>query len=511
MRRRRPAWVLVLAIALPACMRGCDPGCSWNSRAESCRETSDCRAGETCRSGYCVGTYYAQTDDECRASAACAETGACSAIRKRSFLGLDPGLECAAVTDRDCRQSRRCRTRGLCARGPYDVGCAAVDPAACRASERCATHEECDLEDGLCVRHWTGCQALVAPDAPPWAAPVYLVWDYDSLRVPAHPGAVEHATLACRLSGDAGAPTTIRVAGRCAPGPSLDRTGTGKLLRADVALHPGDTIAFSALDGPGGHASGSSFAQLHYDGSSPALGGSGGEAIECVVVPHEVALERSRRELAAVDRGIVEAAREQPDLASPRDLASTIEDARVHAERAALWLGWRDPELAPRVARLDAAAVAWRARLDLAIEKLPTSTQPIRGGHLIVTRGDRVCGEALRARLGSAAAGRTFDATTCGLELAIDNTGATAISLAPGSDQLGELDELTWLRPSHDGQPAGVAPALVAEIRVGTTATTTRVVDLPPGKRAVVLVDGAGPGAVLRGRIGFRDTFALRP
>ena len=502
MRRFRPS-LLVLAVVLPACMRGCNPGCSCNTPAESCSEPSDCPTGLTCRRGYCIDESFARTDDQCRASVECAERGQCSAIQKRSFLGADPGLECAAVTDDDCRHSKLCKTSGLCARvGPDDVGCGAAIAEMCRASERCATHEECDLDGYECVRHWTACPALAPEAAPAWAAPVNLVWDYDSLRAPWHPGDVEHATLACQLLGDGGARSAIRVAGHCAPGPQLDGAGVGKLLQPDVTLHAGDAVAFSAH-----HA----FAQAHYDGSSPLVAGSGDEVIECVVVPHQVALERSRRELAAVDRGLVEAAREQPDLASPRDLPLALDDARVHAERAALWLGWQDPELAGRVGRLDAAAVSWRARLDTAIQKLATSNQPIRTSRLLVTRGSHVCGDALRTRLGAAAAGRTFDATTCAVELVVENTGTTAVSLAPGRDQLDDIDQLSWLRPAHDSQPAGVVPAMIVEVRAGGKATTTDVVDVAPGKRGTVLVDGADPGGVLRGRIGYRSTFAMKP
>src|SRR2546430_2777368 len=126
MRGFRPAWWLVVAIALPACMRGCDPGCSCGSRVETCDESSDCSSG-TCRRGYCVGDDYVRTDDRCHATTACAERGECSAVRKSSFLGVDPGYECAAVTDQDCRMAKLCRTHGLCARvGPYDVGCGAA-------------------------------------------------------------------------------------------------------------------------------------------------------------------------------------------------------------------------------------------------------------------------------------------------------------------------------------------------------------------------------------------------
>ncbi|HUJ61170.1 MAG TPA: hypothetical protein VLX92_21850 [Kofleriaceae bacterium] len=498
--------LLVLAIALPACMRGCNPGCSCNGRVEPCTEPSDCPSHETCRRGYCVDEHYAQIDDDCRASAGCAERGECSAIPRSSFLGLDSTLECAATTDRDCRQSKLCRERGQCARNSYDVGCAASEVAACRASERCATHEECELENGQCVRHWNGCPPLAPPGAPAWLAPERLVWDYDSLREPWHPGDDPHATLACQVTGLGTPATTLRVAGRCAPGPRLDRSGTGTFLRADVALRAGDAIAFAA-DSP---ASGSPFAQLRYDGNSPAFGGSGGETIECVVVPHAVALERSRRELAAVDRGLVAAGREQPDLSSSRgDLSPSIEDARVHAERAAMWLGWNDSELALRVVRLDAAASAWRARLDAAIRKLVATDKPVHADHMTLTRTGRVCGDALRARLGPA--GSSIDATSCALELAIDNAGPDPISLAPGRDSIGEVDELVWLRPAHADQPAEVAPALVLAVQLGTAVTTSGIAELPPGQHGIVLIDGAAPDSLLRGRVGLRDTFVLRP
>ena len=500
----RLSW-LVLAIALPACMRGCDPGCSSNSPAQSCSEQSDCPDQTACHAGHCVDESYARADEQCRIGAACAERGACEAVRKRSFLGLDPSLECAATSDQACRQSQLCRTRGLCARGPYDVGCAAIDAAACRTSARCATHEECALENGACVRRWTGCPTLVEPGKPAWAQPINLVWDYDSLRDPWHPGDVEHATLACQLTAETGGDTALRVAGHCAAGPGVDRDGPGKFLRADVALHAGDAIAYSVVN----PASASSFAQLRYEGSSPALGGSGSEAIECVVVPHAVALERTRRELAAVDRGIAEASREEPDLSGRGGLSSAVEDARVHAERAALWLGWTDSELALRVVRLDAAVVAWRARLDAAIRKLAVTDGPIRGEHSTVTRGGRVCGDALHARLGANAAGRSIDATTCAIELAIDNTGSTPIPIVPGSDQLGELDDLAWLRPAQDAQPAEVTPAMIVEAHAGTTTTTTGLVEIPPGQRGIALVDGATIGALLHGRLARRTTFAL--
>ncbi|HEY1813182.1 MAG TPA: hypothetical protein VGG74_12615 [Kofleriaceae bacterium] len=504
MRSLRPSW-LVLAVVLPACMRGCDSGCTAGSPPVTCHDSSDCPAHSSCRRGDCVDESYARIDDDCRASVACAQRGACTAVRRRSFLGLDPNLECAATTDDDCRRSELCRTRGLCSRGPYDVGCAATDAGMCRASERCASREECDLESNECVRHWTGCPALAEPGAPAWAVPARLVWDYDdSLRAPWQPGDVEHATLACSLVGNGAAPTSIRVAGHCTAGPQLDRSGTGKWLRADIALRSGDAIALSALSGVSGHASGAAFAQLRYNGSSPALGGSGDEAIECVVVPHAVALERSRRELAAVDRDIAQASHEQVDLsARGGELSSAIEDARVHAERAAQWLGWSAAELVLRVVRLDAQAHAWQLRLDEAIRKLAVTDKPVRGDHMTVTRTGRVCGDALRARLGAAA-------TTCALELAIDNTGPSSLSISPIGNRLDELDDLTWLRPAHDSVTAEVAPATVIEIRVGTTTTTQDAVDVPSGKRALVLIGGGTPGALLHGRIGMRETFALR-
>lgn len=509
MRSLRPSW-LVLAVVLPACMRGCDPGSS--SPPVTCNDSSDCPAHQSCRRGNCVGVDYARIDDECRASVACAQRGACTAIRRRSFLGLDPSLECAATTDEECRQSELCHTRGLCSRGPSDVGCAATDAAMCRASERCASREECNFENDECVRRWTGCPALAEPGAPAWAVPARLVWDYDdALRAPWQPGDVEHATLACSLVGTSLAPTSLRVAGRCTAGPLLDRAGTGQWLRADIALHSGDAIALSALSVVSGNASGTAFAQLRYDGRSPAFGGSGDEAIECVVVPHAVALERAHRELAAVDRNIAQASREQVDLSShDGELNSAIEDARVHAERAARWLGWTAAELALRLVRLDAEAHAWQTRLDAAIHKLAVTDKPARGEHLIVTRTGRVCGDALRTRLGAAAANRTFDATTCALELAIDNTGPSSLSVNPFGNRVDELGELKWLHPAHDGVAAEVAPATVIEIRVGTTTTTLDAVELPSGKRALVLIDGGTAGSLLYGVIGMREAFALR-
>lgn len=342
---------LWFAILLPACMRGCNtPGCT----------TSGCG----CDPIAVPVTYedppeYKAKAAECRAAAACPERGECSAIRKSSFLGADPGLECAAVVDRDCQQSKLCRERGQCARvGHYDVGCGAASPELCRASERCATHEECWLEEFACVRHWTNCPAL-PDDAPAWAQPIDLVWDYDSLRATRHFGDVDNATLACRLEGGGGT-ATIRIAGHCAAGPYVE--GASKFLRAGVTLHTGDAIAFSTAG---------SFAQVRYTGESPMFGGTPDESIECVIVPHEVAIERSRRELAAVDRGIAEAAHEKPDPAQGQALASGVAEGRVHAERAALWLGWQDPALVGRVAKLDAAAAAWDRAMERAASAPP--------------------------------------------------------------------------------------------------------------------------------------------
>jgi hypothetical protein len=507
MRSLRPS-LLVLAIVLPACMRGCNPGCSYNSAAQRCSEQSDCPARTTCHAGYCIDEGYARIDDRCKASAGCADRGECEAITRRSFLGLDPSLECAATTDADCRQSKLCRTRGQCARGVGDVGCAATDAAVCRASERCTTHEECELEGGQCVRHWTGCPALVRPGQPAWDTEVRLVWDYESLRAPWHPGDVRAATIACEATSEhGGVAIELRVAGHCAVGPHLDHTGTAVMLRADVPLHVGDAIAYAVVR----PASGTSFVQLRYDGSSPMLGGSGAETLECVVVPHAVAFERSRRELAAVDHSTAAAAHQEPDLASSSDLGQAIEDARVHAERASMWLGWDDPELATRVARLDAAADAWHVRLDAAIRKAATTDGPIRGGHMAVSRTARVCGDALRARLGTAAATRTIDATTCAIELAIDNTGKDPLPIMPDRDDFGDVDSLAWLRPAHDGQPPAVMQASVIAVQVGAASSTIGALDLPPGQRGTVLVDGDEPGSLLRGRLDLRSTFVMRP
>ena len=350
---------LVFAILLPACMRGCNAPAGCNFGGCSC-DPLPLAYDDPPQ----IPPEYKAKEAECRASAACPERGECSAIRKSSFLGADPGLECAAVTDRDCVQAKPCRTHGLCARvGHYDVGCGAASAELCRASERCATHEECLLEDFACVRRWVNCPALPG-DAPAWAQPIDLVWDYDSLRAPRHLGDLDNATIACRLDGRGGA-ATLRIAGRCAPGPDVD--GSGKFLRAGIALHSGDAIAFSTA---------SSFAQARYTGDSPVFAGAPGESIECVIVPHEVALERSRRELAAVDRGIAEAAHEKPDPAQGRALSAGVEEGRVHAERAALWLGWQDPALAGRVAKLDAAAAAW----DRAMERAAASAPPRDAG-----------------------------------------------------------------------------------------------------------------------------------
>lgn len=491
-RRRRPSW-LVLAIALSACMRGnggCNLGGGTRPGPVLCVEASDCESWATCQRGKCVNADYVRVDDACRASAACAERGDCSAIRRRSFLGLDPSFECAAITDDECRRSARCRTHGLCARNPlYDAGCAAPDASACRASARCATREECELDGERCARRWTGCPALALPGAPAWAAPVRLAWSYDDLlRAPWQPGEVAHATLACWLTGTRGGGlTTVRVAGRCATGSALDRSGAGSFLRADVALHAGDAIAFSAEGG--------AFAQLHYDGSSPAFGGSGDEAIECVVVPPAVALERSRRELAAVDRDLVAAPHEPVDLSSRSAfLDEAIDDAHVHAERAALWLGWTSPELLSRVARLDAEAGEAHARVDAAIRKLVATDKPVRGEHMTVTRLGRVCGAA----------------KTCALELAIDNAGPSPISIEPGRDGFDRLDALTWLRPAHGAEPSVLAPALIAEVRVGAASTTRDAVEIPPGTRGIVRIDGALPGSLLHGQIDGRSSFVLR-
>jgi hypothetical protein len=501
-------WWLAIAIALPACMRGCEPGCSCDPPPQRCTEQSDCTSG-TCLHGYCVNDDYAATEARCRTSAACAERGECGAVRKSSFLGLDPGYECAALSDESCRRSQRCLTHGLCAMRASGLGCQVGDPAQCRASQRCTTHEECESDGTECVRRWTGCPALVVPEAPLWAAPVELVWDYDSLRAPWHPGDVNRATIACRVEGRADRASSIRIAGQCATGPRLDGGGAAKLLRADVTLHAGDTIAIAAQNNPAGHAADSSFAQLRYDGNSPLLGGSGGESIECVVVPHDLARERSRRELAAVDQGLVTAAREPPDPSEPRAVSTTIESARVHAGRAALWLGWRDPELAARVRRLDAAASAWEARLEAAIQRLGTSKQPIRTSRMVVTRGNRLCGDSLRAHRGSGAA--PVDATTCAFEIAVENTSHISLSLSSRGAPFDDVSDLTWLYPAHDGQPLEIVPATILEIRVGLAVAATDPVQVAPGQRAVVLVDGAAPAAILRGRIGLSDRFTLRP
>jgi len=56
---------------------------------------------DACRRGYWVRQGYAKIDDDCHAGSAFAKHGQCTAIRKASSIGADPGLEWAAISDEE--------------------------------------------------------------------------------------------------------------------------------------------------------------------------------------------------------------------------------------------------------------------------------------------------------------------------------------------------------------------------------------------------------------------------
>ena len=275
----------------------------------------------------------------------------------------------------------------------------------CAASKQCATRELCTLANFECVRDWSTCPKLVNDREPKWAESARLVWDYDSLRTPWHPGDLENATLACRFENKQRGYGVVRIADRCIAGPSSSAS-----LRADVPLHVGEVITAVVQDRDRGRAS-EPFVQMKYEGDSPIRAADGASWLECVVVPRDVAIQRSKRELAAVDAAVASSARPVTLARAPSE--TWLDTAHVHAERAAMWLGWAVPELSGRVAKIEVARTSYETRLDATIRKLPITTAPIVLGPYRVTVLGHVCGAALRARTGAGS-------DDCALEIAID-------------------------------------------------------------------------------------------
>jgi hypothetical protein len=468
--------LVALAFVLPGCYRGCT-GCNVGARAESCSDSTDCGKGTSCREGYCISNEAIERRDRCRNSDGCAERGDCTLVYKRSFLGLDSATECAATTDQECRESRGCKERGACARvGWNDVGCGAASAKQCAESQSCATREECVLDQFECVRDWGTCPKLVPGGEPGWAQPINLAWDYESLRAPWTPGDLDSATLACGFEGDYHGRGALRIEGRCTAGPSR----SNHTLQAGLRLHAGDAI--TAVIQPGARGGpGDLFVQMKYAGESPFRGSDPHGTVECVVVPRDVALARSKRELAAVDAAITSAARDKPSLAHP---SSTLDAARVHAERAAMWLGWASAELQARVTKLDAARVAYETRLAALIASTPTTTAPVHAGPYRVTLVGQVCGAALSARHPPSTA------DDCALELEIANTSKHTQYAS---------EQLWWLHPAHDSVAASTEPATVFEMARS----------LAPGEHATMLVGTFAAGSILAGELE-HHAFAIR-
>jgi hypothetical protein len=468
-------WLVALAFVLPGCYRGCN-GCN-GSRADRCSDSTDCGKGTSCRQGYCISDEAIEQRDRCRNSDGCEERGDCTLVYKRSFLGLDPATECAATTDQECRESRACKERGACARiGLDDVGCGAATATQCAESQRCAAREECVLDQFECVRDWGTCPELAPVGEPRWAQPVDLAWDYESLRAPWDPGDLDSATLACGFAGDYRGNGALRIEGRCTAGPSRGN----HTLQAGLPFHAGDAIT-AVIQRRARGDSGDMFVQMKYTGKSPFSVSDPHGTVECVVVPRDVALARSKRELAAVDAATASAARDKPSLAHP---STTLDAARVHAERAAKWLGWASPELEVRVTKIDAARVAFERRLDALIASTPNTTTPVNAGPYRVALLGQLCGADLRARHAASTA------DDCALELEIANTSKH--TQYPS-------EHLWWLHPAHDSVAAVSEPATVFE--------TSR--PLAPGEHLTMLVGNFAAGSILSGELD-RYAFAIR-
>lgn len=473
----------VIIVLFSGCYRGCElRGCG-GEPAKRCDDSSDCDRGTSCRQHYCVSDTAVKLDDDCKHHDACEERGECSSVYRRSFLGLDQSTECAATTDAECRQSRLCKDFGACARvGESDVGCGAATSLQCAQSTRCATREECRLEGISCVRD-LGCRAVRSAAQPAWAELPRLAWDYGSLRAPSHPGDQAAATIACEFTGTDKGSGTIRLPDRsCIDGPSLGHHN----LSAGVPLATGDVLTVVVQRDPRIGYPGDFYIKLAYHGDSPMTVADEHGSVECLVVPHDVALARAKRELAAVDRDTAAVAHEQPSLARVPAGIEVSDSARVHAERAAMWLGWAAPELVTRVQAIDAARAAYEKRLGQMIDAAPQTTRPVTAGPFRVTLNGQVCGAALRARLGSGA-------DDCAVELAITN---------PSKEAHYASQYLSWLRPATDAAAATVVP--VSRIATWPSA-------LAPGEQAVVLVPDYQAGALLMGNLGYRASFAIKP
>jgi hypothetical protein len=105
-------------------------------RTAMCRELGRCNDN-----GY---AYLALSEEDCKASLACKEHGACKHFED----------ECAE----SCATTVACRKDGTCTLGPLGT-CVAATDAGCRASTVCLTEGRCTAKDGACVATDASCGA----------------------------------------------------------------------------------------------------------------------------------------------------------------------------------------------------------------------------------------------------------------------------------------------------------------------------------------------------------------
>jgi hypothetical protein len=169
-----PAWAFVFPFLL--IMIGCEQtkaapgaaasGSSDRPAAGSCRDSeADCKAFGRC-SGT-LGDCKASSDEDCRKSAVCAQSGWCVAKEGQCVLPEDGGGDrcqtqrcreygectprgslCVIGSDADCAGAGICRRGGQCtARGGK---CVIGSQQDCAKSERCTRFGFCRYENGTC-------------------------------------------------------------------------------------------------------------------------------------------------------------------------------------------------------------------------------------------------------------------------------------------------------------------------------------------------------------------------
>ncbi len=110
-----------------------------------CSASSDdmCRASEHCKeSGQCsehAGSCVARTPEDCRDARSCVEFGQCSPAE---------GF-CRALTAEDCRYTSGCDRYGSCF--PWEGYCKEVSTESCRAQPACARYGRCGVLGGSCA------------------------------------------------------------------------------------------------------------------------------------------------------------------------------------------------------------------------------------------------------------------------------------------------------------------------------------------------------------------------